>query len=375
MEIKRSDWNKYIKMLSDLDGRAADLAEKYIEKHGFGNMKALVDYVYALVEEYGGAASALAAEMYDATSLVEKAMVPPAEPAPTPEYGEVAKTMYGIHKTSENPNEYSGAVGRMVKRQGADTTLQNALRDGAEFAWVPNGDTCPFCITLASRGWQKMSKDALVGGHAEHIHSHCDCTYAVRQDGRSTIEGYDPEVYRQQYYGAEGDTPQERLNYMRRQQYAVNKDYINAQKRKAYKVGKALKSDNSERIINIKKGLKPTLTPLLEEYDKEKFADLLQQNPNLLGQFNPISFKRELEKRGFDVKPLGRGHHKNQPFENGGGYKVNYRGDGIIEYHPAKDSRHGGRYYKLSDAEHGKRWFDMQGHEFYPDVKQNNGRS
>lgn len=27
--------------------------------------------------------------------------------------------------------------------------LKNALRDGAEFAWVSNGDTCAFCMTLA----------------------------------------------------------------------------------------------------------------------------------------------------------------------------------------------------------------------------------
>ena len=45
--------------------------------------------------------------------------------------------------------------------------LKNALRDGAEFAWVPNGDTCAFCMTLASRGWQRASKRAIKNGHAE----------------------------------------------------------------------------------------------------------------------------------------------------------------------------------------------------------------
>ena len=74
--------------------------------------------------------------------------------------------------------------------------------------------------------------------------------------------------------------------------------------------------------------------------------------------------KRELESRGFDVKPLSRGKHKGKLFEAGGGYKVNYRGDGIIEYHPAKGSRHGGRYYKIGNAEKGLRWFDTKGREF-----------
>ena len=53
--------------------------------------------------------------------------------------------------------------------------LKNAVRDGAEWAWVPHGDTCPFCITLASNGWQKASRKVLKGGHAEHIHANCDC--------------------------------------------------------------------------------------------------------------------------------------------------------------------------------------------------------
>ena len=88
---------------------------------------------------------------------------------------------------------------------GADTTLKNAERDGAQFAWVPHGDTCAFCIALASRGWQYKSKKAMRNGHAEHIHAHCDCEYAVRFDGKSTVAGYDPDKYLEEYYDANGD--------------------------------------------------------------------------------------------------------------------------------------------------------------------------
>ena len=128
----------------------------------------------------------------------------------------------------------NGAVGRLVKRAGADTTLKNAIRDGAEFAWVPSGDTCAFCITLASRGWRRASEKALKGGHAEHIHSNCDCTYAVRFDGKSGVKGYDPEKYLATYEGAEGDTPKEKINALRRENYAAHKEEINARKRAAY---------------------------------------------------------------------------------------------------------------------------------------------
>lgn len=104
-------------------------------------------------------------------------------------------------------------------------------------------------------------------------------------------------------------------------------------------------------------------TRLLEHLDKDDFAKLFVDDPSTFTLFNPISLKRELERRGFEVRPLGRGRHKGQPFENGGGYIVNFGGNGAIEYHPAKQSRHGGRYYKVSDAVHGKRWFDINGNE------------
>ena len=86
-----------------------------------------------------------------------------------------------VHATKDqNPENLPSGVSRLVKRAGADTTLHNAVRDGAQWAWVPNGDTCPFCITLASRGWQTASQKLLKNGHAEHIHSNCDCEFAVR---------------------------------------------------------------------------------------------------------------------------------------------------------------------------------------------------
>ena len=99
---------------------------------------------------------------------------------------------------------------------------------------MPQGDTCAFCITLASRGWQRASKKAIRKGHAEHIHAHCDCTYAIRFDSRTNVAGYDPDRYLKMYNDADGD-----INAMRRAQYQENKDEINAQKRKAYEARKA----------------------------------------------------------------------------------------------------------------------------------------
>ena len=82
---------------------------------------------------------------------------------------------------------------------------------------------------LASKGWVNQTQWG-ANSHSEHIHANCDCTYAVRFNNKLDVEGYDPEKLREDYYDA-GDNQKDRLNAMRREQYAQNKDEINAQKR------------------------------------------------------------------------------------------------------------------------------------------------
>ena len=206
--------------------------------HGTGDADALITYAAALVTKYGEGSAELACQMYDALAEAANAGVPAAEPATPADYGEVARMVNATK--NQNPANLPNGVSRLVKRAGADTTLKNAVRDGAEWAWVPHGDTCPFCITLASNGWQKASSKVLKGGHADHIHANCDCEFAIRFDHSTSVAGYDPEKYLKQYRDAGGD-----INKMRRFDYAARKDAINAQKRAAYAVRKVNKSERS----------------------------------------------------------------------------------------------------------------------------------
>lgn len=199
--------------------------------------QACIDLGYALATKYGEAAGAVACEMYDAIAQSALATVPAAEPAETATYAEVAKAVNGTMKTDSN-EVIASAVSRLVKMAGVDTTMHNAIRDRAEWAWIPSGDTCAFCITLASRGWKKASKAQLKGNHAEHIHANCDCTYAIRFDSSLNVEGYDPDAYYDMYKNAsldhwntkdgkppaghedaEKDSAKNRINAMRREAY------------------------------------------------------------------------------------------------------------------------------------------------------------
>ena len=250
MQITARTWNEYIARLSKLNEKAGQQMAEYVAAHGIEDGPALIAYAHALVTKYGEGSAELACQMYDALAEAQGVTLPAAEPAATAEYGEVARMVNATKR--QNPANLPNGVRRLVKRAGADTTLHNAIRDGAEWAWVPHGDTCPFCIMLASNGWRKASAKLLKGGHAEHIHANCDCEFAVRFDGSTSVAGYDPEKYLRQYRAAGSD-----VNAMRRIDYAAHRERINAQKRAAYAARKASTIEDEAAKI---KAIKDTMT-------------------------------------------------------------------------------------------------------------------
>lgn len=241
MTVSNKAWQKYVKTLAAIDQTAARKFEVYVRGLDLGkyaNRKKAIDYAVKLASVYGESAAAAACEMYDAIAAAAGVYYPAATPAMIDEYiyGDVAKTVNGMIKQQASAESMGQAIGRLVKRTGADTTLQNAIRDRAEFAWIPSGDSCAFCIMLASNGWQPATKAAMNGGHAEHIHANCDCEYAIRFTPDTEYAGYNPREYRDMYDEADedGNSWEARVNVMRRQQYAEKKEEINQQKREAY---------------------------------------------------------------------------------------------------------------------------------------------
>lgn len=223
MTISREIWKKYVAGLDAVQNKAKDLTLDYIAKHETETKEgrqALCDYAYGLATKYGEAAAAYACQMYDATAELEGANLEPAQPAETATYSEVCKAVNGTIKVSDLV--CAAAVYRLVKLAGQDTTLRNAVRDKIYFAWVPMGDTCPYCLMKAAGGWQRA--DASLVGHSDHIHGNCDCAYATKTEPGTIYKGYAPEKYESMINNAEGDTTKQKLNSMRRAAYARNKD-------------------------------------------------------------------------------------------------------------------------------------------------------
>ena len=271
MKLTQAAWDDYISRLSQLNQKAGQLMREYMD----GHPEADTD---ALVPKYGEGSAELACQMYDALAEAQGVTLPAAEPAPTATYGEVTGM---VKATQDSPPSLQQGVSRMVKQAGADTTTRNAIRDGAEWAWVPHGDACPFCRMLASNGWQKASKNLLKKGHAQHIHANCDCEFAVRFSREFDVSGYDPEAYLRQYRDAGSD-----INNWRRIDYAANRERINAQKRAAYAVRKG--STESGKSATIEKSDKP-LRPFASEQVFQKHYDKHQH------EFGEISMQEYLE--------------------------------------------------------------------------------
>ena len=239
MTVRNGYWAKYLELLGSINQSARTQFLNYfvsVDYQSPAGRQAVIDFAFALVTKYGEASAEAACQLYDAIAEATGVSVPPAVPAATATIGETAKAINGTIAASTNADYISGTVERLVKQASADTIYQNAIRDGAECAWIPVGDTCAFCIMLASNGWKKASKRTLKGNHASHVHSNCDCNFAVRFASDTQYDGYDPNIYLERYDSAEGDTWHDKLNSMRREQYQLNGDEIRKQKRIAYAV-------------------------------------------------------------------------------------------------------------------------------------------
>ena len=133
--------------------------------------------------------------------------------------------------------ERSGAAWADVRRSVSDMMadeLRNASRDvitenldrderaarrtrrrsNAGYARVPVGETCAWCLMLASLGYWYRSEQTALGIDPDHYHAHCDCV-AVPYYAPEEIDGYDDyRAYLSMYTAArdayhDGDYSQE----------------------------------------------------------------------------------------------------------------------------------------------------------------------
>lgn len=244
--LSRKSWEKYSgRQAAQREAAAGEMAE-FAAKASGTLTKALAVAVVAreavrLSVKHGRAAAALACVWYDRIAAASGVKVAKAVPSVVSKPDRLyvltdkAGRLLDVGDIEGFSKECGYAVASEVKRSGSRTMMSNARRDGAQFAWIPNGsETCAFCIALASNGWKHAKRSTAMGDHAEHIHPNCECEFAIRFDNDTEVAGYDPAYYEDVYKDADGRSSKDKINAIRRDLYAENKEKINAQHRERY---------------------------------------------------------------------------------------------------------------------------------------------
>lgn len=89
--------------------------------------------------------------------------------------------------------------------------------------------------------------------------------------------------------------------------------------------------------------------------------DILNDTSKLKG-VKPEELYKYLNDNGYKPSPLNKSrNYTGVPFEEGGGFKVNWGGDRILQYHPGSSYHGDVPYYKISSGSTGTRRFDIDG--------------
>lgn len=119
---------------------------------------------------------------------------------------------------------------------------------------------------------------------------------------------------------------------------------------------------NERKITPQERNINAAIEMQARDKYSNTLANAIIENHEALSNYTPEGMLRRLERAGFIVKPLSRGSLKGVPFEANGGYKINFGGDAIFQYHPSNNSHHKGAYWKIITGKVSHR-YDMAGNE------------
>ena len=171
----------------------------------------VIDIAVSLGEKYSLLGAELGAQWYDLCSELAGIDAEAAEVAEVDTDTVDAKTR-SMFERSQQPTAqavFNDLMQTLVNDSIRQTGEANLWRDyergvaGGRWARVPVGDTCAWCLMLASQGAWYLSEKTALGGHAGHYHEGCNCV-AVYHANPDSIRGYEKlGKYKQMYYDAD----------------------------------------------------------------------------------------------------------------------------------------------------------------------------
>lgn len=214
MEIPRSLLDELTREVNALSGAArqqagtaiANVLSEWDGEDVTALRTATIAVLDGLLPTYTDLSAARAAEFYDAARSAQnvrrryEAVAKSQRDAKGTEGAVRAIVEYARKGDGERfRREIASRVDTEVRRAANECVAYNAGRDPAKprYARVPSGDTCEFCLMLASRGYVYTSES-----NASHAHRNCDCRVVPSFNG-NTVEGYDPEALLERWHAFE----------------------------------------------------------------------------------------------------------------------------------------------------------------------------
>lgn len=172
----------------------------------------VVELAVRVAEKYSYLGCELGAQWYDLCSELAGVDVDPAELAEVdPDELEI-RAQAAFDRASDGSlisdalNYYlQNQIENSIRRTGSANLNRDYERGmaGGKWARVPVGETCAWCLMLASQGAWYLSEETAKGIDPDHYHDGCDCVAVYHADPES-IAGYaELTRYKEMYYDAE----------------------------------------------------------------------------------------------------------------------------------------------------------------------------
>lgn len=200
------------------------------------SVEEVIDAAATVAAKYSYLGCELGAQWYDICSELAGVDAEPAELPDVDDETIKGRTRNAFEKSQQPMVQaiFNDFIQNVINDSIRTTGSANLWRDyergiaGGRWCRVPVGDTCAWCMMLASQGAWYLSEESALGASPDHYHEGCDCKAVYHADAES-IQGYSDLVkYKTMYYDADNDR---RANASGREKYPEElSDRVNAAK-------------------------------------------------------------------------------------------------------------------------------------------------
>lgn len=199
----------------------------------------VVELMTLVAEQYGLLASELGAQWYDLCTNLANIDAEPAEIRQADTESLRQRARWYVDNETDGKRVFNYFLQNVINDSIRETGSANLWRDyergmvAGKWARVPVGETCAWCLMLASQGAWYLTKESALGKESGHYHDGCNCI-AVYHSDPDDIPNYSKLAqYKKMYYDAENtrvkgdysDDLRDRINRAKENHAKAVKDY------------------------------------------------------------------------------------------------------------------------------------------------------